>query len=147
MAQALHAVVDGEQPTDDEDADGRQQRPVVAGLPVAQGVAVVGGAQAVAHADVQQHLVAGVGDRMGGLRQQRRRAGQHRGDTLGHGNQEIRGDRHDHGTDARVLAVAHRTSRHPAVARRPGWYLTSPSKQARQITWFHDVATARTRPR
>jgi hypothetical protein len=46
MAQALDPVVDGEQPADDEDPDGREQRPEETGLPVAQGMAVIGTAHA-----------------------------------------------------------------------------------------------------
>jgi hypothetical protein len=61
-AEGLDADGDREQPTDDEDADGCQQRPDVAGLPVGEGVPLVGGTGAAPDADVQQHLIECVGD-------------------------------------------------------------------------------------
>jgi hypothetical protein len=110
-AEGLDAVGDGEQPADDEDADGREQRPGVAGLPIAEGVPLVGGTGAATDPDVQQQLIEGVGDRVGCLGEHRRRARKGRGDALGHGDEQVRGDRDDHGPEAGVLGSGHGTSR------------------------------------
>jgi hypothetical protein len=110
-AQGLNAIGDGEQPADDEDPDGCQQRPGVAGLPVAEGVPLVGRSGAATDADVQQHLIEGVGDRVGCLGQHRRRAREQRGDGLGDSYEQVRGGRDDHGPEAGVLGLGHGTFR------------------------------------
>ena len=96
------AVPDRDGAADDEDADGGEQRPVVPLGPVAEGVRGVGRPAAAPDRDVEQHLVAGVGDGVQRLGQQRGRPGEHRGDPLRHGDRGVGRERGGHALDALV---------------------------------------------
>ncbi len=75
VADLLDALVQGEQPAHAEQDEGDDERPEVALAPVAEGMLAVGGALGPLAAEQQQCLVAGVGNRVHRLGEQRRPSG------------------------------------------------------------------------
>src|SRR3954447_24043775 len=89
VLQLVHALVDGEQAADSEQHD-RDQEAVY--VPVAaEAERVLGGGRPLRPlaADEEQHLVAGVGDRVDRLGEHRRRPGHDPGDELGQRDAEV----------------------------------------------------------
>ena len=103
VEQRAHALPDRQRAADDEHADRGEQRPVVALGAVAERVRLVGGLRGAPQRNHQQHLVAGVGDRVQRLGEQRRRAGQRRRGALGDRDRRVRRER---GEDAAGALVA-----------------------------------------
>jgi hypothetical protein len=92
VEQVLDALPDRQHATDHEDAERGQQRPVEQLGTVAEGMAGVGPPPAAPQALEQQQLVAGVGDRVQRLGEERGRAGQQGRDRLGHGHRQVGAD-------------------------------------------------------
>ena len=79
-----------------EDPDGRQEGPEEALLAVAEGVLGVGRALPQCQREEQEHLVHGVGDRVGRLGQHGRRPRDEAGGELGHRDRRVGDQRDDH---------------------------------------------------
>jgi hypothetical protein len=83
MHDALDALVAGEHCADDEQHHGNQERVKVTLSPETEWVLLCLGALRPGSTEQQQDLIAGVGDRVDALRQERRRAGDRESDELG----------------------------------------------------------------
>ena len=85
----MNAVVDIDAAADEEDADGRHERPEELLLAAAERMLAVRAGAAAHLADLEQHLVADVGERVDRLREQRRRAGDEPAESLGGGDGRV----------------------------------------------------------
>ena len=105
VAQLLDALVERERAADGEQHDGDDERPEVALASVAEGMEWGRGALRAGTAEDQEELVAGVGDGVDGLGEQRRRAGDEEADELRDRDPEVR---QEGGDDRLAAAVLHR---------------------------------------
>ena len=103
--QRVDALPDRQRAADDEHPDRCQQRPVVPLGTVAERVRRIGRTARAAQRDPQQHLVAGIGDRVQRLGQQRGRARQHRRYALRQGDRRVRRERRQDAGQALVAPV------------------------------------------
>ena len=89
VEQLADTLVHGQNRADDEDSDRREQRPEVRLAPPAQ-PARRGGPTAPMLRHEEQHAVARIRGRVHGLREHRRRPGDHGGGEFGRHNAEVR---------------------------------------------------------
>ena len=119
MQDLLDALVDAEAAAEGEDAQRHHERPEVGLGPVAERVVVVGRARRAAHADEQEDLVGGVGQRVARLGQHRARAREAGGDELEDGDGEVDEQRGDDDAQAAVRARSTRFAILTGGAARP----------------------------
>ena len=94
------ALVDGDAPAQREDHDGHDERPEVEFLPVAKGVLHVGLARRLLDAEQDEQAVAGIHDGVYTLGDHRRRPRDGGCDELDDADENVRGNRGDHGAGA-----------------------------------------------
>jgi hypothetical protein len=138
VQQALHAFPDRQHAADREDAERGQQRPVEQLGAVPEGMTGVRLAPGPAQAGEQQQLVAGVGQRVQRLGEQRGRAGQRGRGRLGREHRQVGthgdGDRAQALTAARALRGVVPPDRRPVAAGARLQHGQAPPQQGQDVS-------------